>query len=337
MSLIEVHDLHANFYSEEGVVRAVDGVDFTIAPKKTLGVVGESGCGKSVTALSIMGLLPFPQGRIAGGQILFKQKDKLVDLARLNLKGSEMRAIRGNEIAMIFQEPMTALNPVLTIGNQIVEAITLHQGLSKNSARERAIDMLDAVGISSPRQRIDEYPHQLSGGMRQRVMIAMALSCNPSLLIADEPTTALDVTIQAQVLDLMLDLRADFKMSIMFITHDLGVIAYISHDVIVMYLGRIVEAAPVKDIFSDPLHPYTKGLLASIPSLTDTKGKRLTPIGGSVPKSIDAPEGCGFEPRCIFAEEMCRIQQPPLTLKKKNHTAACWLYKEHRNEGGHVI
>ena len=250
--LIEVESLKTNFYTEAGVVHAVNGVDFTIAREKTLGVVGESGCGKSVTALSIMGLIRSP-GKIDSGAIRFYRNGEVIHLNDLDPKGSEMRAIRGNEIAMIFQEPMTALNPVYTIGNQIMESIMLHQKLGRKAARDRAIEMLQAVGIPAPERRVREYPHQLSGGMRQRAMIAMALSCNPSLLIADEPTTALDVTIQAQVLKLMNDLRNEFKAAIMFITHDLGVIAHIADDVVVMYLGRIVEKAGVKDIFHNPV------------------------------------------------------------------------------------
>ena len=268
MPLIEVRNLKTYFYTEEGVVRAVDGVDFTIEPEKTLGVVGESGCGKSVTALSIMGLVQTPPGRIEDGEILYYRDGRATDLVQLNPKGREMRSIRGNEIAMIFQEPMTSLNPVYTIGNQIMEAIILHQHLRKKGARAKAIDMLRAVGIPLPEQRVDEYPHQLSGGMRQRAMIAMALSCNPTLLIADEPTTALDVTIQAQVLDLMNDLRREFKAAIQFITHNLGVIARMADDVVVMYLGRIVEGATVAEVFhaaqapvhsrADALHPLTR-------------------------------------------------------------------------------
>lgn len=254
MPLIEIKGLKTYFFTEGGTVRAVDGVDFTIEPEKTLGVVGESGCGKSVKALSILRLIPTPPGRIVDGQILFHRNGDVLDLAKLNPKGKVMRSIRGNEIAMIFQEPMTSLNPVFTIGNQIMESIIQHQKLTKGAARERAVEMLQAVGIPLADQRIDEYPHQLSGGMRQRAMIAMALSCNPSLLIADEPTTALDVTIQAEVLELMNNLRREFKAAIMFITHDLGVIAGMADDVAVMYLGKIVEIGSVRDIFHNPTH-----------------------------------------------------------------------------------
>jgi len=325
--LIEVKGLKTYFHTEDGVVRAVDGVDFNIEREKTLGMVGESGCGKSVTGLSIMKLIPTPPGRIEAGEILYHRKGDVIDLTKLDPKGSEMRSIRGNEIAMIFQEPMTSLNPVYTIGKQIMEAIILHQRLSKKKARKKAIEMLHAVGIPSPEQTIDEYPHQLSGGMRQRAMIAMALSCNPSLLIADEPTTALDVTIQAQVLDLMNSLRTEFKTAILFITHDLGVIANMVDDVVVMYLGRIVEGAPVRQIFHDPKHPYTHGLMNSIPSLTSTRKGRLTPIEGIVPDSFEIPQGCGFEPRCPHAMEICRNQIPQLKEVAPGHLAACWLFE----------
>jgi oligopeptide/dipeptide ABC transporter ATP-binding protein len=325
MPLIEVRNLKTYFYTEDGVVRAVDGVDFTIEPEKTLGIVGESGCGKSVTALSIMGLVQSPPGRIEDGEILYYREGKATDLAQLNPKGREMRSIRGNEIAMIFQEPMTSLNPVYTIGNQIMEAIILHQHLKKKAARTKAIEMLRAVGIPLPEQRVGEYPHQLSGGMRQRAMIAMALSCNPSLLIADEPTTALDVTIQAQVLDLMNALRREFKAAIQFITHNLGVIASMADDVVVMYLGRIVEGSSVAAVFHDPKHPYTQGLMHSIPSLASRK-ERLIPIKGVVPDPFDVPPGCGFEPRCPHAMEICKTKMPPLKDVTANHQAACWLY-----------
>jgi peptide/nickel transport system ATP-binding protein/oligopeptide transport system ATP-binding protein len=323
--LIEVKGLKTYFYTEDGVVRAVDGVDFVIEQEKTLGIVGESGCGKSVTALSIMGLIQSPPGRIEAGEILYHRNGSVKDLATLNPKGREMRAIRGNEIAMIFQEPMTALNPVYTIGNQIMEAIILHQHLHKREARKKAIEMLHAVGIPAPEQRVDEHPHQLSGGMRQRAMIAMALSCNPTLLIADEPTTALDVTIQAQVLDLMNGLRREFRTSIQFITHNLGVIAAMAEDVVVMYLGRIVEGSSARAVFHAPKHPYTQGLMNSIPSLA-TKKERLVPIKGVVPDPYEVPEGCGFEPRCPHAMEICKTQMPELRDVAPSHQAACWLY-----------
>jgi len=324
--LIEVKGLKTYFYTEDGVVRAVDGVDYVIEQEKTLGVVGESGCGKSVTALSVMGLIQIPPGKIEEGEILFHKDGKVSDLTQFNPKGREMRAIRGNEIAMIFQEPMTSLNPVYTIGNQIMEAIILHQKLSKKAAKVQAIEMLRAVGIPLPEQRVDEYPHQLSGGMRQRAMIAMALSCNPSLLIADEPTTALDVTIQAQVLELMNDLRAEYHAAIQFITHDLGVIAGMADNVVVMYLGRIVEGASCTEIFHNPKHPYTQGLMNSIPSLAARK-ERLEPIKGVVPDPYDVPPGCGFEPRCPHAMEICKTKMPDLKEVLPGHDSACWLYE----------
>jgi oligopeptide/dipeptide ABC transporter ATP-binding protein len=326
MPLIELRDLHTYFYTEDGVVKAVDGVTFAIERERTLGVVGESGCGKSVTALSIMGLVPMPPGKIAGGKIFFHRNSHPIELTALNPKGREYRSIRGKEIAMIFQEPMTSLNPVFTIGYQIMEAIRLHQKVGKKEARAKAIEMLRQVGIPLPEQRVDEYPHQLSGGMRQRAMIAMALSCNPSLLIADEPTTALDVTIQAQVLDLMRDIQQKFRTSIMFITHNLGVVAEMCQDVVVMYLGQVVEQAPVRPLYHDPKHPYTQGLLHSIPSLASRK-KRLEPITGVVPDPLDAPPGCPFNPRCPHVMETCTREMPPLGEIAPHHQVACWLYR----------
>lgn len=327
MPLIEVRGLKTYFYTEDGVVRAVDGVNFTIEPEKTLGMVGESGCGKSVTARSIMGLIQMPPGKIEAGEILYHQNGNVIDLTKLDPKGHEIRSIRGNEIAMIFQEPMTSLDPVYTIGNQIMESIILHQRMRKKEARNKAIEMLRAAGIPAPEQRVDEYPHQVSGGMRQRAMIAMALSCNPSLLIADEPTTALDVTIQAQVLGLMNNLRTQFKAAILFITHNLGVIAKMADDVVVMYLGKIVESGAVRNIFHDPSHPYTKGLMNSIPSLATTRQERLIPIKGVVPDPFEFPHGCGFEPRCPNAMEICKTQSPPLRQVAPGHVVACWLFE----------
>jgi len=327
MPLIEVRGLKTYFYTEDGVGRAVDGVNFTIESEKTLGVVGESGCGKSVTALSIMRLIQMPPGKIEAGEILYHRNGNVMDLTKLDPQGDEMRSIRGNEIAMIFQEPMTSLNPVYTIGNQIMEAIRLHQHLRKKEARKKAIEMLHAAGLSSPKQHMTEYPHQLSGGMRQRAMIAMALSCSPSLLIADEPTTALDVTIQAQVLGLMNDLRTEFKTAILFITHDLGVIASMADDVVIMYLGKIVESASVRSIFHNPKHPYTQGLMNSIPSLATTRKERLVPIKGIVPDPFEVPQGCGFEPRCPHAMEICKTQIPSLKELVPGHLAACWLFE----------
>ena len=325
--LIEVKDLRTYFHTEDGIGRAVDGISFTIAAEKTLGVVGESGCGKSVTARSIMGLIE-PPGRIESGEILYEKDGEVIDLARLEPRGRTIRKIRGNDIAMIFQEPMTSLNPVFTIGDQIMEGIRLHQGVGRREARQRALAMLEAVAIASPSQRIDEYPHQLSGGMRQRAMIAMALSCNPSLLIADEPTTALDVTIQAQVVDLMRQLQREFRAAIMFITHDLGVIADIADDVIVMYLGEIVERAPVREIFRNPKHPYTKGLMKSLPSLTLPRKQRLDAIEGSVPSPFAIPPGCRFAPRCPQVMDRCRGKAPVLTNVGPRHQAACFLHEQ---------
>ncbi|NNG00593.1 MAG: ABC transporter ATP-binding protein [Desulfobacteraceae bacterium] len=326
-ALIEVNDLKTYFYTRAGVVRAVDGVDFRIHPQKTLGVVGESGCGKSVTSLSIMRLIQPPAGKIESGEILFTKNGRTMDLTDLDPRGSKMRAIRGNDIAMIFQEPMTSLNPVFTINNQIMEAIILHQRLSVKDARDKAIEMLSAVGIPSPELRIRDYPHQLSGGMRQRAMIAMALSCNPALLIADEPTTALDVTIQAQVLDLMNGLREQFQTAILFITHDLGVIANMADDVIVMYLGKVVEQASAEELFHHPRHPYSQGLMNSIPSLIKGREKDLVPIEGVVPNPLHMPEGCRFEPRCPKSMPRCRHELPVLKPVAGDHLTACWLYE----------
>ncbi len=309
--ILEVKNLETSFFTDRGVLKAVDDVSFDLSPGKTLGIVGESGCGKSVTSLSIMRLIPNPPGRITGGQILYQGRDLL------RLTPEEMRKVRGNEISMIFQEPMTSLNPVFTIGNQLTEAILLHQDLSKSDAMNRAIEMLKSVGIPAPEKRVKDYPHQLSGGMRQRVMIAMALSCNPRILIADEPTTALDVTIQAQILDLLRDLQQKTGLALMLITHDLGVVAEMAHEVVVMYAGRVVERAPVKDIFRSPKHPYTRGLLNSIPVLNrDPTGKvkksRLEPIPGIVPSLYELPPGCRFQERCSLASDECRGTEPVL-------------------------
>jgi len=323
--LLEVKDLKTYFYTEYGAVKAVDGLSFIVEPEQTIGIVGESGCGKSVTALSIMGLIG-PPGRIVGGEILYCRNGEIVDLSKLDPKGKQMRSIRGNEIAMIFQEPMTSLNPVFTIGTQIMESIILHQHLNKKEARRRAIEMLHKVGIPVPEQRIDDYPHQLSGGMRQRAMIAMALSCNPSLLIADEPTTALDVTIQAQILELMIGLRDEFKTSIMMITHDLGLIAGMADEVIVMYLGKVVEKSKVRTVFHEPKHPYTQGLMESVPSITASVTS-LKPIEGVIPEPFHVPLGCGFEPRCPKGMEICKTNIPSLKEVASNHWAACWLYE----------
>lgn len=296
--LLTVTDLVTQFDTEDGRVTAVDGVSFDVMPGETLGIVGESGSGKSVTALSVIRLIQTPPGRIAGGRVTFKGRDLL------GLPDHEMREIRGDEISMIFQEPMTSLNPLFTVGDQIMEAVLLHQDRDRQRARERAVEMLRKVGIPSPEKRVDQYPHQMSGGMRQRVMIAMALACNPSLLIADEPTTALDVTIQAQILDLIGKLKQDTGASVMLITHDLGVIAETADRVIVMYAGQIVETGDVDTIFDRPMHPYTSGLLQSIPRLTEDKD-RLHSIEGIVPSPFDMPKGCRFAPRCPLADAQC--------------------------------
>jgi oligopeptide/dipeptide ABC transporter ATP-binding protein len=324
--LLEIKKLVTSFHTDAGTVRAVDGVDLTLARERTLGLVGESGSGKSVTALSVMGLVPRPAGRIMSGEILFNPDGRVLDLARLDPRGREIRAIRGNDIAMIFQEPMTSLNPVFTIGNHIVEAIVLHQRLSRRDARAKAVEMLAEVGIPNPEARCDQYPHQLSGGMRQRAMIAMALSCRPALLIADEPTTALDVTIQAQVLELMNRLRAEFRTSILFITHDLGVIAKMADHVAVMYLGKVAESGPVREIFHSPRHPYTQGLMHSIPSIAASRSAKLTPIEGVVPDLFHVPPGCGFAPRCPKAMDVCREHVPPAFRVTPDNLTSCWLY-----------
>lgn len=330
--LLEVEDLRTYFYTEDGVVPAVDGISFTLDKGKTLGIVGESGCGKSVTSLSVMRLIASPPGKIVSGKINFGGKDLL------KISEKEMRKVRGNEISMIFQEPMTSLNPVFTIGDQICEAILLHQKVTKKQARQQAIELLQKVGIPSAEKRVDDFPHQMSGGMRQRVMIAMALSCNSKLLIADEPTTALDVTIQAQILDLMKKVRNDFNASIMLITHDLGVVADLADDVIVMYAGKIVEKAAVRLIYKNPKHPYTQGLLGSIPKLNEVK-ERLHVIEGTVPNPFCMPEGCRFNPRCRYAKDICIQKQPPLLRIEDNHEAACWMltdYKETAPSGKEV-
>ncbi len=320
--LLQIKGLKTHFFTDDGVSPAVDGVDYEVRKGETLGVVGESGCGKSVTALSIMRLIPDPPGKIIAGDILFENQ------SLLGLSNEEMRRIRGNKISMIFQEPMTSLNPVYTIGNQISEALRLHQGLTKKDAHDRSIEMLQLVGIPLPERRVNEHPHQLSGGMRQRAMIAMALSCNPSLLIADEPTTALDVTIQAQILDLMVSLKADLDTAIILITHDLGVVAESAARVVVMYAGKVVEEADVYNIFEDPLHPYTEGLLESIPRIDHSTQKkaRLTEIQGVVPIPSQLPAGCHFHPRCPKVMDVCRHENPVLKEEKADHRVRCWLY-----------
>ena len=321
--ILQIKDLRTFFDTRDGTVRAVNGVSLELYAGETLCIVGESGCGKSVTAMTILGLLPKPPARIESGEILFQGTDLL------KLKEEEMRAIRGNDISMIFQEPMTSLNPVLTIGRQISEVISLHQGVSDRVARDRAVEILDRVRVPDAHQRANEYPHQLSGGMRQRAMIAMALSCNPKILIADEPSTALDVTIQAQILDLMRELRDDFGTSIILITHDLGVVAEMGERVLVMYAGGKVEEASVEELFHYPLHPYSEGLMTSIPRLNESLARdgdrvRLQEIPGMVPSLIEEIPGCLFAPRCSYASEQCEAESPELAEHRKHHYAACW-------------
>ena len=323
-TVIEVKGLQTYLFTRSGIVKAVDDVSFSLRRGETLAVVGESGCGKSMTALSVMRLVPDPPGRIVGGTIALEGKDLL------QLDEAEMRDIRGNDISMIFQEPMTSLNPVLTVGHQIAEALRLHQELSKSAANEKAVEMLRLVKIPEPAQRAREYPHQLSGGMRQRAMIAMALACNPRVLIADEPTTALDVTIQAQILELILELQQQLGTALILITHNLGVVAETAQRVIVMYAGKKVEEAEVDALFAQPLHPYTHGLLASIPRLEIMAGRnnasvdRLQEIPGIVPALNNLPPGCTFAPRCAFADDRCRAQFPPYEQLRPGHWAACW-------------
>ncbi len=321
MPLLEIQGLRTEFHTDAGLAPAVDGVDLTLDAGKTLGLVGESGCGKSVTALSIMRLVASPPGRIAGGRILFDGQDLLA------LAEGDMRALRGNDIAMIFQEPQTSLNPVFTIGSQIAEALILHKGLSRGAARTETVELLRKVGIASPDTRYDAYPHHLSGGMKQRVMIAMALSCNPKLLIADEPTTALDVTIQAQILDLLAQLQREFGMAILLITHDLGIVAEVADTVAVMYAGQIVETAPVGDLFANPRHPYTVGLFDSLPTLTG-EPTRLKVIDGVVPEPTHFPDGCRFGPRCQLAQEPCRAAVPEPERVGDEHLSRCIRWRE---------
>jgi len=334
--LLEVKNLHTKFFLDEGTVHAVDGADFNLYRGQTLGVVGESGCGKSVTARSILRIVPRP-GKITEGQILYHRPNRddrtgaatrLTDLTALDDRGPEIRSIRGAEISMVFQEPMTSLSPVHTVGSQIIEAIMLHQSVSKEEARNNAIEVLDHVGMPQPRRTVDRYPHELSGGMRQRCMIAMALSCHPSLLIADEPTTALDVTTEAQILQLMRNLQEELGMAIMFITHNLGVIAQMTRDVIVMYLGKVVEAGNVDDIFYNATHPYTQALLRSIPRVGRKSRERLESISGNVPDPYNVPSGCPFYPRCMqFMRGVCDKQDPPMIEVGPGHRARCHLYR----------
>jgi oligopeptide transport system ATP-binding protein len=325
--LLDVKNLRTQFFTQDGVVKAVDDVSFHIMPGETLGIVGESGCGKSITAMSIMRLIPSPPGKIVGGQILFDGEDVM------KMSDEEVRSIRGNKIAMIFQDPMTSLNPVLTINRQISESLELHLGMSKSQSRARSVELLKMVGIPNAEERVDQYPHQFSGGMRQRVMIAMALSCNPSLLIADEPTTALDVTIQAQILDLMRNLQQEHNTALMMITHDLGVVAGMTDRIQVMYAGHVVETAPTEELFANPRHPYTVGLLNSIPRLDAVAKAKLSPIRGLPPDLIDLPDMCPFLPRCDYAREKCEQQNPPLLEVNDVHRSACWFWDEVSKEG----
>lgn len=324
--LLQVSDLKTYFYTHDGEVPAVDGLSFYINKGETVGLVGESGSGKSITALSLLRLIPDPPGKILSGQIRFAG-DNL-----LEKNDSDMRKIRGNKISMIFQEPMTSLNPVFTIGYQIQEVLKLHQGLAKKAAREKAIQLLESVGFAMPEQRIDNYPHQLSGGMRQRAMIAMALSCRPELLIADEPTTALDMTIQAQILDIMKALRKKTQMSVLLITHDLGIISEMADRVIVMYAGKIVEMASAEKLFKNPKHPYTKGLLQSIPSINHNRN-RLHVINGSIPSPANYPKGCRFHPRCDCAQAICTQKEPALENLDSERQVSCWLHAPSQGRG----
>ena len=317
--LLDIRNLKTCFYTEDGIVPAIEDVSFSLNRGETVGIVGESGSGKSVTALSVMRLIPNPPGRIEAGEVVFEGENLLEKPI------GEMRQIRGNEIAMIFQEPMTSLNPVLTVGDQIMESIILHQRLGKQDAKDKAVHMLKLVGIPSPERRVNDYPHQMSGGMRQRVMIAMALSCNPKLLIADEPTTALDVTVQAQILELMMALKDELGTSVMLITHDLGVIAETADKVVVMYAGKVVEEAGVKELFREPAHPYTVGLLGSIPKLNEDT-LRLQSIDGVVPSPFSMPKGCRFSPRCRCAMDICRQQEPGFADIADGHRVSCWQY-----------
>ena len=318
MSLLEVKDLKTYFYTDAGVVKAVDGVSYDLSEGETLGLVGESGCGKSVSALSILRLIAYPPGKIVGGEIFFGGKDLL------KISEEEVREIRGNQIAMIFQETMTSLNPVLTIGLQIGEALELHRNMNKKEAREEILRLLKMVGIPDPERRIDDYPHQFSGGMRQRVMIAMALSCNPKLLIADEPTTAVDVTIQAQLLEVVKELTSRLGTAVILITHNLGVVARHVNRMAVMYAGRIVEQGPAAEVYAHPHHPYTIGLLASVPRLDQPRKERLVPIDGQPPNLISLPPGCSFMPRCSYRMEICSTERPELRTVADNHHTACW-------------
>jgi oligopeptide/dipeptide ABC transporter ATP-binding protein len=317
--LLDVRDLHTHFFTSGAVVRAVDGVSWDVFPGETVALVGESGCGKSVSALSVMRLVAAPAGRIVGGEIVFKGKDLLT------LSEEEMRRLRGREIGMIFQEPMTSLNPVLSVGRQLTETVEVHLGMTPGQSRARAIELLSLVGVSDPERRLNQYPHQFSGGMRQRMMIAMALSCSPPLVLADEPTTALDVTIQAQILELMKDLSRRLGAAMLMITHNLGVVARYADRVNVMYAGRIVERATARELYANPRHPYTLGLLRSVPRLDEPRKAKLQPIPGQPPDLSRLPGGCAFAPRCPYVIERCRAEVPPLDKVGDEHVAACWV------------
>jgi oligopeptide transport system ATP-binding protein len=319
MALLDVRDLRTQFFTQDGVVKAVNGISFHVNQGETLGIVGESGCGKSVSVLSVMRLIPQPPGKIVGGDVMFGGRDLL------KLSGDEIRQVRGNQIAMIFQDPMTSLNPVLTIGRQIGEALELHLGMKRDVARSRSAELLEMVGIPQAEDRLDDYPHQFSGGMRQRAMIAMGLACNPQLLIADEPTTALDVTIQAQIVDLVKRLRDEIGMAVIWITHDLGIVAGLADRVMVMYAGFVVEEATVKEVYGNPRHPYTIGLLGSLPRLDEIRKDKLESIEGLPPDLIALPEGCPFEARCIYAIEKCKTVRPALEPVGPRHRIACWV------------
>jgi oligopeptide transport system ATP-binding protein len=318
-TLLQVKGLKTQFFTQDGVVKAVNGIAYDLNEGETLGLVGESGCGKSVSVLSLMRLIPQPPGRIVDGEAWFQGRDLLT------MDNEEIRSVRGNKIAMIFQDPMTSLNPVLTINQQVSEALELHLGMDKKQARDRTVELLELVRIPAAADRIDDYPHQFSGGMRQRVMIAMGLSCNPQLLIADEPTTALDVTIQAQIIELVKQLKDEIGMAVIWITHDLGVVAGLADRVNVMYAGYIIESADVKEAYGDPRHPYTLGLLGSIPRLDADRKTKLTPIDGLPPDLIGMPEGCPFAPRCVYAIERCLEEMPTLETVARGHTVACWV------------
>lgn len=327
-ALLKIDNLKTRFHTEDGIVKAVNGVSYTMDSGEVLGIVGESGCGKSVHALSIMRLIQIPPGEIASGEIWFEDRDLL------KLSDREIRQVRGSDIAMVFQDPMSSLNPVFTVGFQIVEALTLHRNMNEKEAKVRAAELLDLVGIPEAKKRLDNYPHQFSGGMRQRAMIAMALSCEPKLLIADEPTTALDVTIQAQIIDLVIKLQQEMGMAVMWITHDLGIVAEMAHKINVMYAGFIIERGSSRGIFNSTRHPYTMGLLGSLPSIDETPGTRLTSIPGLPPDLCNLPEGCPFYARCTYRVEHCKSERPQLEVTESDeHTVACWRWKEITSEG----